>query len=323
MIPPDPNSRPEQSTTTEAPTTGAEIATDGQPKPAASAETPGQGTPRASPNSDQQHRRRRRRRRHRPRIDSTTAALGEGSVAAEKSSAQQAGADALSITPTAPAAPTQQPTGNAPRKRRRRHRGPRSGKSGAVGATSDPMSARSGDAVPESAPIEPTEPRRGQEHRREGRRHRAPRDKQFDRQDRGKQPDDLRKGENRGARIGKPRDMRDARRGRDRDRNDSRKKPEPKIYRLEAIVDRGFEDVPDPTTEGATRRVDWTILKRTTADQRTARTLSAIYVVQRDGIDTEFPHLSAARAAVNKSINHPEKLTLSKADHAAAKGAKK
>jgi hypothetical protein len=121
--------------------------------------------------------------------------------------------------------------------------------------------------------------------------------------------------------------MRDARRPnggrRDRDRNDSRKKPEPKIYRLEAIVDRGFEDVPDPATEGATRRVNWTILKRTTVDPHTARTLSAIYVVQRDGIDTEFPHLGAARAAVNKSINHPEKLTLSKADHAAAKGAKK
>jgi len=33
--------------------------------------------------------------------------------------------------------------------------------------------------------------------------------------------------------------------------------------------------------------------------------------------------LSAARTAVNKSINHPEKLTLSKADHAAARGAKK
>ncbi len=108
-----------------------------------------------------------------------------------------------------------------------------------------------------------------------------------------------------------------------RERGDVRKKPEPKLYRLEAIVDRGFEDVADPATEGATRRVDWIILKRTTADQRTARALSAVYVLRRDGNDTEFAHLSAARAAVNKTIAHPEKLTLSKADHAAAKAGKK
>lgn len=81
--------------------------------------------------------------------------------------------------------------------------------------------------------------------------------------------------------------------------------------------------MPDPTTEGATKRVEWTILKRATADRNTAKTLSATYVVRRDGIDTEFPQLSAARTAVNKTINHPEKLTLSKSDHAAAKGAKK
>jgi hypothetical protein len=108
-----------------------------------------------------------------------------------------------------------------------------------------------------------------------------------------------------------------------RERGELRKKSEPKLYRLESIVDRGFEDVADPATEGATRRVDWVILKRTTADQRTARALSAVYVLRRDGSDTEFAHLSAARAAVNKTIAHPEKLTLSKADHAAAKAGKK
>jgi hypothetical protein len=64
-------------------------------------------------------------------------------------------------------------------------------------------------------------------------------------------------------------------------------------------------------------------VKRTTADQRTARALSAVYVLRRDGNDTEFAHLSTARAAVNKTIAHPEKLTLSKADHAAAKAGKK
>ena len=43
-------------------------------------------------------------------------------------------------------------------------------------------------------------------------------------------------------------------------------------------------------------------------------------VLRRDGVDTEFAHLSAARAAVNKTIVHPEKLTRSKADHATTKG---
>jgi hypothetical protein len=42
-------------------------------------------------------------------------------------------------------------------------------------------------------------------------------------------------------------------------------------------------------------------------------------VLQRDGNDSEFPSLGAARSAVNKTIVHPEKLTLSKAEHVAAK----
>ncbi len=145
-----------------------------------------------------------------------------------------------------------------------------------------------------------------------------------------------RKGQAREPRVGedhdararddrRPRDKRGARGAKDRHRgrDDFRKKPEPKLYRLESIVDHGFEDVADSATAGARRRVDWTILKRTMADQRTARTLSAVYVLRRDGLDTEFAHLSAARAAVNKTITHPEKLTLSKADHAAARGTKK
>jgi len=32
--------------------------------------------------------------------------------------------------------------------------------------------------------------------------------------------------------------------------------------------------------------------------------------------EAEFPHLAAARGAVNKTIQHPEKLTKSKAEHA-------
>jgi hypothetical protein len=85
------------------------------------------------------------------------------------------------------------------------------------------------------------------------------------------------------------------------------------------VVDRGFEDVPDEADAGATRRVHWTIIKRTVADQKSGKAMSAVYVMQRDGAEAEFPNLGAARAAVNKTIIHPEKLTLSKAEHAAAK----
>lgn len=63
----------------------------------------------------------------------------------------------------------------------------------------------------------------------------------------------------------------------------------------------------------------WTIVKRTVADQITRKAVSQNYVLQRDGSDSEFPTLGAARDTVNKKIVHPEKLTLSKAEHAAAK----
>jgi hypothetical protein len=82
------------------------------------------------------------------------------------------------------------------------------------------------------------------------------------------------------------------------------------------VVDRGFEDVED---EAETRRVHWTIVKRTTADQVSRKPVSAVYVVQRDGVDSEFPNLGTARGAVNKTIVHPEKLTRSKAEYAAEK----
>jgi hypothetical protein len=51
--------------------------------------------------------------------------------------------------------------------------------------------------------------------------------------------------------------------------------------------------------------------------------MSAIYVVERDGAETEFPNLGAARAAVNKVIAHPERLTRPKAEYAAAKDSAK
>ncbi len=85
------------------------------------------------------------------------------------------------------------------------------------------------------------------------------------------------------------------------------------------MVDRGFEDVADEGAENATRRVHWTIVKRSVADQNSGKPMSTAYVLQREGAETEFANLGAARAAANKTIIHPEKLTLSKAEHAAAK----
>jgi hypothetical protein len=92
---------------------------------------------------------------------------------------------------------------------------------------------------------------------------------------------------------------------------------------VESTIDRGFEDVPDEANEGAVRRVPWTIIKRTVADQISTKVMSSLYVLQRDGADTEFANLAAAREAAHKKIVHPEKLTLSKAEHAAARAGKK
>src|SRR5262249_31453452 len=104
-------------------------------------------------------------------------------------------------------------------------------------------------------------------------------------------------------------------------RDAPQRKPEQKLYALESVVDRGFEDITDDNDESLTRRVHWTIIKRTVADQKSGKAMSAVYVLQREGVDLEFPNLGSARTAVNKTILHPEKLTLSKAEHAAAKKA--
>ena len=134
------------------------------------------------------------------------------------------------------------------------------------------------------------------------------------------------------ARPGTPRD--DRRDGRTRgDRREGRRggppgrgrgapprKLERKLYAFDSVVDRGFDDVEE---EPGTRRVHWTIVKRTTADQISRKPVSFLYVLQRDGVDSEFPNLGAARNAVNKNIVHPEKLTRSKAEYAAEKSEKR
>jgi hypothetical protein len=119
-----------------------------------------------------------------------------------------------------------------------------------------------------------------------------------------------RDGQREGGRRGPP--------GRGRGAPDRR--PPPKLYSFDSVVDRGFDDVEE---EGETRRVHWTILKRTTADQISRKPISAVYVLQRDGNDAEFPNLGSARSAVNKTIIHPEKLTRSKEEYAAEKNAKR
>lgn len=141
-------------------------------------------------------------------------------------------------------------------------------------------------------------PHRGDRARRYSEGERGPRgnDRAGSRGDRRRGPQDRFRGEGRGR---------------------PRPEPERKLYALEAVVDRGFEDVEE---DGETRRVHWTILKRTVADQKSGRQMSAVYVLQRDGAEEEFPNLGAARGAAHKTIVHPEKLTLSKAEHAAARG---
>jgi hypothetical protein len=115
-----------------------------------------------------------------------------------------------------------------------------------------------------------------------------------------------------------PQSPRGGERGRGRGRDTPRPPPQ-KLYALESVVDRGFEDVEDESGDGGARRVHWTILKRSVADQQSGKAMSARYVLQRDGAETEFPNLGAARAAANKTITHPEKLTMSKAEHVAAR----
>jgi hypothetical protein len=105
-----------------------------------------------------------------------------------------------------------------------------------------------------------------------------------------------------------------------RGRDAAPRRAERLLYSFDSVVDRGFEDVEE---EAGTRRVHWTILKRTTADQVSRKPVSSVYVVQRDGADSEYPSLGTARGSVNKTIVHPEKLTRSKAEYAAEKTGKK
>jgi hypothetical protein len=191
-----------------------------------------------------------------------------------------------------------------PRSRNRRRRRP--------AATSAGTPAAGDSANAATAPSEHRPARRDRDHRGRDRQGDGPRDP--DQRSRGPRDRDRRDGGARGEQRGRGRGPPG------RDRGPTGRKIERKLYSVDSVVDRGFDDVDE---EAGTRRVHWTILKRTTADQISRKPVSAVYVLQRDGNDSEFPNLGAARSAVNKTIVHPEKLTRSKEEYAAEKSGKR
>ena len=268
---------------------------------------PAAGEPSERPATPGNHPMRARRRRRPPSPPPAVASAEPGAAT------DQEGA------PAAVGDPATRPLGTRPpRNRKRRRRRPPAATPGASEA-----------AAGEAGTATPTEHR--PEHRDRPRRARPPR-AEGERGD-GASQRDRPNGAPPGRRDGRPgADRRDSQRDRGRGppgrgggpagrgRGATDRKIERKLYSTDSVVDRGFDDVDE---EAGTRRVHWTIVKRTTADQISRKALSAVYVVQRDGSDTEFPNLGAARSAVNKTIVHPEKLTRSKEEYAAEKNAKR
>lgn len=262
----------------------------------------------ATPPPEGQPRRRRRRRRG-PRRDAGSAAVAASGAA---QSAERAPEPSPNVVQEGDGEPREGQPHQQPRRRRRRPRPPRPAEASATEADkfvagSIPEGTQAGAPRPRSAPYRGSQSPGARDRRRgDGR----------------PPPERGPAGHNRGSSDrpvrgrGAP-GRNDRRQGRDRDAPS--KRPEPRLYALESVVDRGFEDVVDAAEDNLTRRVHWTIIKRTVADQGSGKPISATYVLQREGVDTEFPGLGAARAAANKTIVHPEKLTLSKAEHAAAK----
>jgi hypothetical protein len=94
-----------------------------------------------------------------------------------------------------------------------------------------------------------------------------------------------------------------------------------------SVVDRGRTSVEVANEEGTTSvETQWTITKVGKFDAVTRKPLEVGYLLgyEAEGVEAKsFNTLAEARAAVGKTIAHPEKLTKSKADHAASKGGKK
>jgi hypothetical protein len=323
--------------------------------PAASPDAlPANDLPRTLQLADDPHRRRRRRRRrrHGPRPEGAGPEAGASVAATESALAAAAAEGATRAIPPAPRRLRVEaiasggefilaalPASDRPRRRRRRRRGARA--EGAATPGGENAVASPGEGGPQQQQRRERGPRqRGRADqrrgdRRDGDRQRGDGARLDDRNRDAQNPGERREGQSRDGERDRERGPRRAKGGKpfgkggDRDgggRDGRRDKPAPKLYSFESVVDRGFEDVaPPPPAEGeapaesGTRRIDWTIVKRTVADQRAAKTVSAQYILKRDGTETEFPNLGAARAAVNKTIVHPEKLTRPKTDYPSTK----
>jgi hypothetical protein len=304
------------------------------PDPQSGGEAPAEGeAPR--PTLKLRNRRRRHRRPHGPGLLPGTAAPTDPTSGMPPATAEGEPAAGETAAATATALASGARSFSAPR-RRRRHAplagaaaadavpsGDEAGIGAAAPATGRPRRRRRPRAAMSGAP--PGAPPGGSAEAAPSARQRRPRGP-LPAGERGGEPrpdgardgrGDDRRGRRRDSMQGGPggrRDQRGAPGG--RGRRDGPRPVERKLYSFDSVVDRGFDDVEE---ESGTRRMHWTIVKRTTADQVSRKALSARYVLQRDGGDSEFPSLGAARDAVNKKIVHPEKLTRSKAEYAAEK----
>lgn len=300
----------------EAPRLGSAVVADEAATPASEGDQGESGSGEGATRPVLKLRNFQRRRRRLPHPPGMRPGSGEQAEAAEGEAAP-----AEALQDGAPAgegeagARPERPPG-APRRRRRRRRGPRP-----EGAAASPdAAAGEGAATAPGTERPPGRSRFGRNRRprREGEQGTAGAPREGDGRERSRGP-------RTGAAGGERRDRRDrgdGPRGRrsgpgGRGRDGPPRRVERKLYSMDAVVDRGFEDV---EVEGETKRVHWTIVKRTVADQISRKPVSASYVLQREGDDSEFPTLGAARDAVNKTIVHPEKLTPSKSEIAALKG---
>jgi len=291
------------------------------------------GAPRGDDGSVRPPFHRLRRRRRPPRQTPPRPAPAEGGGRAGEDIAAGDAADGAASEGLAPqdllSAPAPDQRSSEHRRPRRRHRRPAPAGDGAgprAGSEAGTSSAAVVEVTSHSDPApSPSFPRvRGREgwgrmDRPRNRRAREAGPRQEPRATSRREPDRRERTSPRRGVAGRNSKTRQTGRGREA----APKKPEQKLYALESIVDRGFEDVTDEMDESATRRVHWAIVKRTVADQKSGKPMSAIYVLQREGVEAQFPNLGAARAAVNKTIIHPEKLTVSKAEHAAERATAK
>src|SRR5271168_3815693 len=215
-------------------------------------------------------RRHRRRRRGPPRDASQ-----QSPVRGDSPVGEDAQPDPTTVAPSEDATPAQPAPGAAgetPRPRRRRRRPARrpglmdpadSGGQGSIGseAITEGTSQSEPGAVGRPWPSRPRNRRLPDQAAPEGDPHprgpRQPREQTEGPRDAGARAPDRR---DQGADARGRRDRRASGRPPGRGRDAPPRKPEQKLYALESVVDRGFEDVTEDSDEGGTRRVHWTII---------------------------------------------------------------